>query len=67
MSKNAIEFYLAIMGFIVIVIVGTVLLRNKSDEEKTLNARVLNSSDKYLTVMGEDNNIYKLLYSEDDI
>ncbi len=67
MSKNAIEFYLAIMGFIVIVIVGTILLRSKSDEEKTLNARVLNSSDKYLTVMSEDNNIYKLLYSEDDI
>ncbi len=67
MNKNAIGFYLAVMGFVAIVIVGTLLLRGKSKIEKTLNARVLNSSDRYLTVMAEDNNIYKLLYSDDDV
>ena len=67
MNKNVVGFYIAVMGFIVIVIVGTVILRSKSSNEKTLNAMVLNTDSKYLTVMAEDNKIYKLLYSDVDV
>ena len=67
MNKNVIGFYLTIMGFIALVIIATILLRGKKDEEKTLTAKVLNLSEKYLTVMADDNNIYNLLYSEENI
>ncbi len=67
MNKNVVGFYIAVMGFIAIVIVGTVILRSKSSNEKTLNAMVLNTDSKYLTVMAEDNKIYKLLYSDVDV
>lgn len=53
------------MGFILLVIICAIILNNK--KENRINALVINKDSNYLTVMAEDNNIYKLLYSDDNI